>query len=78
MNIRMRIANEIGELTLKCHEVNASLADATAAVESSYSLMSEIIRSDQMSHAEVVALFQSDPGFAAWYRSQACDHNTKR
>jgi hypothetical protein len=35
-----------------------------------YSMLAEMIRSDQMTHAQVLQFMADNPDFAAWYRRQ--------
>lgn len=44
--------------------------------EDLYRVYAEVVRSDQMSGSEVIALFKDEPGFADWYRKKYLDEKS--
>lgn len=68
MTARQTIAAELGERILQHHEAIDAVAQTKRELEQIYRLIADCIRSDQMSHADVVKLLQSDEKFADWYR----------
>jgi len=69
MDVRTTLAIEIGEMVMKTHEMKAALTAEERKKLERFRMLSEIIRSDQISHQEVVALLMADAEFASWYAS---------
>lgn len=68
--MRERLASHLGNLMITTVEMGETISNLTADRDRTYELMAECIRSDQMSHADVVAKLQSEPKFAAWYQAR--------
>ena len=47
-------------------------------LSSDFELWAAVIRSDQVPHEHVPAIFQSNPGFARWYRERYREHKDRR
>lgn len=71
MKLEDRMLRRIGNMVAGEEVAAMQMEQLADEREKAWMLMAEIIRSgEQMSHAEVVAYFQANDAFAAWYRQK--------
>jgi hypothetical protein len=69
MTLEERIAAQLGAKEIQLLQYAGMLEDQAAKIERTYKLLSDCIRSGQLSETDIHSILEKDSEFKAWYQS---------